>query len=212
MMSTTPRIRLLLCTGLPVLVGMLLFACRTEGEPAPPPGPPEIASGSVPWRGMSIQLREGPGALDTYLPLVREVAGLGANTLLLSIAGYMEHARSQAIYVDALGTPSREDLLRIIDEAHKCKLRVVIMPIVLLRHPRGSEWRGVIDPPSWDKWWQDYRDFVKYFADVAAEGRAEALIVGSELVSTEKHAEQWEITIHTARAHYPDGMLGYSAN
>ena len=211
-MNRTLTLRLFVCTCLPLLAGLVLCACQTEGQPASAPAPPEHTGAAVPWRGMSIQLRQGPGALDTYLPLVRDVAELGANTLLLSIAGYMEHARSQAIYVDAQCTPSRGDVLRIINEAHACGLRVVLMPIVLLKHPRGSEWRGVIDPPRWDRWWQDYRDFVKHFADIATEAKVGAFIVGSELVSTEKHTQEWEVTVYTARAHYPRGMLGYSAN
>lgn len=165
----------------------------------------------VAWRGMAIQLREGPAALDIYRPAIREVAALGANTLLLSVAGYMEHARAQAIYIEARRCPSRPDLLTLIREARAQGLRTILMPIVLLKHPRGSEWRGVIDPPDWDEWWKDYRDFIKYFADIAREAEAEAFIVGSELVSTEKHTAEWETTIWTARAHFP-GLLGYSAN
>lgn len=194
---------LVLCT--------LLTGCHARSEPAQAEGQGG-AREPVAWRGMAIQLSKGPEALETYLPLVGEVAGLGANTLLLSVAGYMEHAQAQSIYVDARTTPSREVLLKLIAEAHRHKLRTVLMPIVLLRHPRGSEWRGVIDPPNWDQWWRDYRDFVKYFADIAREAQAEAFIVGSELVSAEKHASEWETTVYTARAHFPDGLLGYSAN
>lgn len=187
---------------------LILTAAAPPLAAEPPPAPPE----TIPWRGMSIQLARGPDALEVYLPLVREVAELGANTILFSVAGHMEHARSQSIYIDARGTPSREDLLKLIAAAHEVRLNVILMPIVLLKHPRGSEWRGVIDPPEWEKWWQDYRDFIKYFADVASAGQAEAFIVGSELVSTEKNVDEWEITIFTARAHFPKGLLGYSAN
>ena len=189
----------------------LLTACRAHSQPAQVDG-----SGGdkqpLAWRGMAIQLCKGPEALETYTPLIGEVAGLGANTLLLSVAGYMEHARSQAIYVDARVIPSREVLLKLIEEAHRHELRTVLMPIVLLKHPRGSEWRGVIDPPDWGQWWRDYRDFIKYFADIAREAKSEAFVVGSELVSAEKHAAEWETTVYTARAHFPDGQLGYSAN
>jgi hypothetical protein len=202
--------------GLPLRVAalvvcMLLTACGTRSQPAQA-AEQQVAKEPVQWRGMAIQLREGPGALDIYLPLIREVAELGADTLLLSVAGHMEHAQSQAIYLDARQVPSRADLMTLIREAHKHHLRTILMPIVLLKHPRGSEWRGVIDPPSWDQWWKDYRDLVKYFADIAREAKAEAFIIGSELVSSEKHTAEWETTIYTARAHFPDGKLGYSAN
>ncbi|MFQ5805263.1 MAG: hypothetical protein ACE5I3_02295 [Phycisphaerae bacterium] len=201
-----------LTLGLATLVLLLASAaCQPASQPAEAAQKPADKQ-PVEWRGMAIQLRHGPGALETYLPLIREVAELGANTLLLSVAGYMEHARSQAIYIDARHAPSRKELMTLIRAARRHGLRTILMPIVLLKHPRGSEWRGVIDPPSWDRWWKDYRDFIKYFADIAREAEAEALTVGSELVSSEKHTAEWVTTIYTARAHFPKGKLGYSAN
>jgi hypothetical protein len=194
--------------GLLRLISLLLSAAAASASAAPPA--PEATR--VPWRGVSMQLTQGPDALTVYRPLIKEIAEMGANTILLGVAAHMEHARAQAIFIEARATPARDDLVTLIKEARELRLKVILMPIVLLKHPRGSEWRGVIDPPDWDKWWQDYRDFIKYFADAAREGEADAFIVGSELVSTEKYEEEWRTTIYTARAHYPKGLLGYSAN
>ena len=192
-----------------IAAGTLAAWHFASARTAEPPTPPKAVH--VPWRGMSIQLRKGPGALETYGPLLDQLADLGANTVLLSVAGYMEHARAQSIYIEARHTPSPQDFKTLIRHAHQRGLRTIVMPIILLKHPRGSEWRGVIDPPRWDEWWKDYRDFLKYFADQAADARADAFIVGSELVSTERNTRQWETTIWTARAHF-NGLLGYSAN
>lgn len=161
--------------------------------------------------GVAIQLSSGYEAVKTFGPLVDEVAALGADTVLLSVAGYMEHARSQGLYLDVRHSPSPEALLALMQAARERNLRVILMPIVLLSHPRGSEWRGVIDPPDWDDWWRQYRDFIAHYADVAREGRAEVLMVGSELVSTEKYTAQWQRVIATARERFA-GKLGYSAN
>ncbi len=162
-------------------------------------------------RGMAIQIDAGYDAFEKYAPLLREVADLGANSVLLSSAAYMEHARSQAIFLDVRKVPPPAVFVRLVDEAHKLGLKVILMPIVLLSHPRGSEWRGVIDPPDWADWWRQYRDVLKYFAAVARDGKAEAMIVGSELISTERQLDQWETSIWTVRAIY-SGPLGYSAN
>lgn len=162
------------------------------------------------YRGLAIQLTFGNN-VDDYAPLIDEVAALGANTVMLCPRGRMEHARSQAIFVDARETPSAADLTRLIEHAKTRKLRVIVMPILLLKHPRGSEWRGVIDPPNWKEWWRQYRDFVIYFADVAQAGGADALLVGSELVSTEKYESEWRQTIEQVRSRF-HGQLGYSAN
>lgn len=174
-------------------------------------GPVHVAARPEQYHGVAIQLSTGLHALATYRPLINQVADLGADTVLLSPSGTMEHARSQGLYVDARYTPSAEALGALIDQAHAHGLRVILMPIVLLSHPRGSEWRGVIDPPDWDDWWRQYREFLAYFADIAREHRAEVLMVGSELVSTEKYSAQWQRVIKLARERF-HGRLGYSAN
>jgi len=162
-------------------------------------------------RGLAIQLASGRDAIETYLPLLHEIAALGANTVLLSVSGHMEHAKSQSIFVDARLTPTPDDLAAIVQEARALGLRTIVMPVVLLRRPRGSEWRGVIEPPDWKEWWRDYEDFVGHYADVAAAARADALIVGSELVSTEQYTERWLAVIAETRRRF-GGRLGYSAN
>jgi hypothetical protein len=163
------------------------------------------------YHGVAIQLANGYKPAETYRPLIAEVADLGADTVLLSPAGYMEHARSQGLYIDVRHTPSTEALKSLINDAHAQGLRVILMPIVLLSHPRGSEWRGVIDPPDWDDWWRQYREFVAYFADIARETNTEALMIGSELVSSEKYTAEWGRVIEVARERF-HGKLGYSAN
>jgi hypothetical protein len=181
--------------------------------PAPTPPPEMTTDGrALPYRGLAIQVASGYQPLETYGPLLDEVAALGANTALLSVAGYMEHAQTQSIYIDARKVPARADLRALIARARDNGLHVFLMPIVLLENPRGNDWRGVIDPPSWDIWWEEYRAFVLYFADIAREAGAHGLIVGSELISTEKQTERWVRLIDEIRPRFYGGVLGYSAN
>lgn len=86
-----------------------------------------------------------------------------------------------------------------------------IRNIILLSNPRGTEWRGVINPPSWDDWFEQYTKFVVYFAKLAAENHVEVLSVGSELVSTERYTDRWRKVVREVRKHFP-GKLTYSAN
>ncbi len=74
------------------------------------------------------------------------------------------------------------------------------MPIVLLENPRNGEWRGTIKPDVWDDWWESYRDMMLYYAKLAQRTNVDVLVVGSELVSTERYADQWSTTIHEIRA------------
>lgn len=167
---------------------------------------------SMNYHGVAIQVHTGFGPVETYRPLLQEVAALGADTVMLCPAGYMEHAKSQGIYIDARKCPGPQDFRALVAEARSQGLRVVIMPILLLTRPRGSEWRGMIEPPDWPDWWRQYQEFVVYFADIARDGGADALIIGSELVSTERNTGEWVRVIEAARQHFPNGRLGYSAN
>jgi hypothetical protein len=169
------------------------------------------AAGDISYRGLALQMQTGFGPVEAYGPLVREIAELGADTILLSTAGLMEHARSQSILIDVRKSPSPEDFRTIIRGAKQRGLKVIVMPIVLLTHPHGSEWRGVIEPPDWNEWFRNYRAFVVHFADIARDGGADAVIIGSELVSTEKYTAQWVKTIEIVREHF-HAELGYSAN
>ena len=175
----------------------------------PASGPPMQ---SMQYRGLAIQVQSGYRPLEHYLPLLREVKELGANTVLLCTAGFMEHAESQTIYIEARKTPAPDEFIAIVRAAREQDLQVILMPIVLLARPRGSEWRGVIQPPDWDDWWRQYREFITYFCTIAREGQATALMVGSELVSTEKFTDRWLEIIALAREHFYGGLLGYSAN
>lgn len=165
---------------------------------------------SLQYRGVALQL-SGLRSHEEHVRLLREIADLGADTVLLGVAALMEHARAQAVYIDVRRTPAAGALVDIIQAANDAGLRVLLMPTVLLSHPRGSEWRGVIDPPDWKDWWRQYREILRYFADVARQGGAEGLLVGSELVSTERYTAEWVRTIEVAREAFP-GKLGYSAN
>ena len=206
---------LALLVVLSVAVGALVWT----GWPAPaePPAPSPRADGAIcaaglQYRGLAIQVASGYKPLETYGPLLPEIAGLGANAVLLSVAGYMEHARSQSIYIEARKLPAAEEFKALLRQARALGLKTIVMPIVLLKNPKGSEWRGVIEPPDWDDWWRQYTDFVLYFADICREGEAEGLMVGSELVSTEKSTERWVRVIEEVRPRFYGGKLGYSAN
>ncbi len=164
------------------------------------------------YRGLALQMRTGFDPGRYYKPAIDEIAELGANTVLLSMAGFMEHARAQSIFIDVRKGPSPAQFKELIAYARQRGLRVFVMPILLLTKPRGSEWRGVLDPPDWKDWWRQYEEFVVHFADIARDGGAEGLLVGSELVSTEKYTSQWVRVIATVRKHFPEGKLGYSAN
>jgi hypothetical protein len=169
---------------------------------------------AAPYRGIAIQANSAYKPVEQFGKLIDEIAGLGANSILLSTAGYQENSNSGVIFIDSRKSPSEQEWDDLLERAHQRDLRVVLMPIVLLTNPRTStEWRGVIAPPRWDEWWASYTDYILYYAKLASRHpeTVEVFIIGSELISTENQPEQWDKLIAEVRKIYR-GKLSYSSN
>ncbi len=186
----------------------LLLACLVA---AVGPGALRAADPDLPYHGVAVQLHPTADPVAAYAPLIAEVADLGANTVLLSANGYQKDIDS--IMIDAYpdGSPTDRQWMSLFDTARRHGLRIVLMPKILLSDPRDGAWRGKIAPVSWTTWFDQYRRFMLYYAELARRGSVEVLLVGSELVTTEKHTDQWRRIIREVRAVYP-GKLAYSAN
>ncbi|MBN2561719.1 MAG: hypothetical protein JXQ75_12395 [Phycisphaerae bacterium] len=178
-----------------------------------PPRPVRPVSVGGQFRGMAVQLHGGVGVYDRYNRLIPEIAGLGADTVLFVVHGWQDHAGSLDLHIDAQKTADPEEVGRLCQLAKAHGLRTILMPIVLLSNPRGSEWRGKIIPANreWDAWFRRYAQFIVRFAKIAERHRVEVLMVGSELIKTEQYTDRWRRTIEEVRQHYR-GKLGYSAN
>jgi len=173
--------------------------------------PGNVPNGA-PYHGFAIQINTSHKPIERYGPLLAELAELGADTVLFSTAGYQENTSSAAIFIDQRKTPSDAQWDELIGLARRHRLRVVLMPIILLTNPRTStEWRGVIQPPRWDEWWASYTDYILHFAKIAQRNGVEIFIIGSELISTENFPELWDSLIREVRKIY-HGRISYSSN
>ena len=162
-------------------------------------------------KGVALQVNYTADGISQYLRAIDEIADLGANTIGLSTAGYQENAGSASINLDLRKCPTPEQFAKLIAKAHSRGMRVIIMPVILLSNPRGSEWRGVIQPPDWDEWFSSYLSFIKYFAKIGLDNNAYGLVVGAELISTETFRDRWITIIKQVRKIF-HGKLLYSAN
>ncbi|MBN1343139.1 MAG: hypothetical protein JXQ73_10690 [Phycisphaerae bacterium] len=164
------------------------------------------------YYGVAIQVDTSNKPVEMFGPLLREIASLGSNTVLIGADAYQKNASSGKLYLDSKKTPTEEQWKELLTIARKeCGLKVILAPKILLSDPLGTEWRGVIQPPSWRKWFIQYRRIMNHFADVAQANGVEVLMIGSEMVSAEKHTEEWLEVIQQVRKRY-DGKLSYSAN
>jgi hypothetical protein len=172
---------------------------------------PLVPMEGLPYRGVAMQVQQIGADFSPYHKNVDEIAALGADSLSIVVDVRQENGTSTQIFLDQRLTPTPEQLTTLIKYAKSKKLRVLLMPIVLLQNPRGNEWRGTLKPESWDQWFDSYREIVKHYAIIAQGSGVDILSVGSELVSAEGRVEQWTRTIRMARKIFK-GKLTYSAN
>ncbi len=187
---------------------------RTDAS-APPTTRFELAEG-LPYRAAVMQIQRTDW-IDKYVQNIDEIAAAGFDTVKFVVDARQENGASARIYLDLRMTPTVDHLARLFKHAKEKKLRVILMPIVLLDNPRGTEWRGKIQPSEdgggWDEWWKNYRDMLTHFAWIAQGNGVDVFVVGSELVSTETetHLPQWRKTITKIREVFK-GRLTYSSN
>jgi hypothetical protein len=164
----------------------------------------------LPYKGVAVQIQRVDW-IDEYKKCVDEIAAIGADTVLFVVDARQENGSSSRIYLDMRMTPTPAQCADLIKHAKDRKLRVVLMPIVLLDKPTGDEWRGSIAPSDWENWFDSYREMIQHFAYIAEDNGADVLVVGSELVSTQNKLQQWRRTIEAVRRIYK-GQLTYSSN
>ncbi len=164
----------------------------------------------LPFVGAGMQIQRVDW-IDRYKQSIDEIADIGGDTVLLVVDARQENGISSRLYLDMRMTPSAEQLSSLIRHAKDKKLRVILMPIVLLDAPRGNEWRGTLKPTSWEEWFDSYRDMLTHFSWIAEGNGVDVLVIGSELVSSESQTDQWRKTINHVRGIYK-GRLTYSAN
>ena len=177
-----------------------------------PVGDPVHVSGMAEYCGVTLQLTNGEDG-DQYDKLIDEIAAkTSANTIAMVVFGYQENCASSSIFIDQRRTPGKAHLTRLIKHAQSKVLKVTLMPVVLLENPGQNEWRGKINPDTkWSSWWEDYDNFIMHYASIAQDTGVDILMVGSELISTEKKTEDWRSLIQQVRKVYK-GRLAYSAN
>jgi hypothetical protein len=117
--------------------------------------------------------------------------------------------------MDVRMTPTPDQLGDLIRYAKGKKLRVMLMPIVLLDNPQGLDWRGKIDPAKeyggWDEWFKSYRQMLFHFSWIAEANGVDVFVVGTEYISAEPHVSEWIKTIQEVRKTF-HGRLTYSSN
>lgn len=144
---------------------------------------------------------------------LRRLRATGADWVAICFSGHMTRLDSSPIkWGTADSTMATDDEIRqAVAAARRHGFKVLLKPMVDIR---TGEWRGQIEfsnPQDWDRWWQDYQQFMLHYAALAAETHCDILALGCEMISTERFESQWRELIAGVRKVY-SGPLTYNAN
>jgi hypothetical protein len=107
-------------------------------------------------------------------------------------------------------TPSREGIVDLISKIRRTGMTPILKPHVDIL---DESWRGFIEfdqAEDWQAWFDSYRNFIAFHADIAQEYQLKLLIIGTELKGT-THRDEWFDIIALVRSIF-DGKIVYAAN
>jgi hypothetical protein len=137
----------------------------------------------------------------------------GADWLSLTVTRYQDTITSTTIY-SAPATPTDDDLAHVIHQAHSLGMKVMLKPHLDLAND-PTHWRGdigtVFTETDWTAWFTSYKTFINHYAQLAQTYGADQFCIGTELVSTEFRASDWQSVIVGVRGLFT-GPLTYAAN
>jgi Glycoside Hydrolase Family 113 len=177
-------------------------------------GQSQAAGQVVKQKGMSFVAWWG-GAYSTpdADQSLAELKAAGPDWVSVIVVRYQDTFASTTIY-SSPATASDADLVHVINRAHSLGLKVMLKPHVDLAND-PDHWRGNIgqgfSEADWIAWFISYKDMINHYAQLAQTLGVEQFCVGTELVSTEFRATDWQSVIAGVRALFT-GPLTYAAN
>jgi hypothetical protein len=140
---------------------------------------------------------------------IENLANIEANWVTFTVFWFMEHYNDTEMHRRPdLYTASDSSLVHAIQKAHDLGMKVALKPMVDVV---DGTWRGQIAPASWTLWFQNYRNFINYYADFSMVNNVELFTVGTELKSSQSYESQWRQVISQVRTRFSQNIT-YAAN
>jgi len=140
---------------------------------------------------------------------ITNLANIKANWVTFTVFWFMESYTDTEMHPRLdLYTASNSSLIHAIQKAHELEMKVALKPMVDVI---DGHWRGNIDPTNWTLWFENYRDFIGYYAGFAEENDVELFEVGTELRSSQSRESEWRQVISEVRTCF-SGNITYAAN
>jgi hypothetical protein len=136
-------------------------------------------------------------------------AASGNDAVSIVVTQYMQDATSSSIRANG-ATPTDASVLHAMHTARSLGMKVNLKPQVDLV---SGAWVGTIAPADPTAWFAGYEAMIDHYADLAGEGGAGMLVLGTELktMSGAAYTSRWEQIISGLRQRFA-GKLTYAAN
>jgi hypothetical protein len=155
----------------------------------------------VDWTPTGYSTAQASDAVD-------RMALAGANALCVLVTLYQDSPRSEEPKADPSRTPTPVAVSDIVLKAKSLQFQVALKVHVDLD---DGGWRGSIDPPDPDRWFESYGNLLVAWATVAEAMGADQFVVGTELAGTLEHETLWRRLISEVRGAF-SGELVYAAS
>lgn len=166
-----------------------------------------------------IESRVQPGrgyGSARFAETLREVEGLGANWVSLTVFGRVWDLRSRRVEpsFEAPLAETTDAVCRSVTMAHARGLRVLLVPHIWVE---TGGWRAELEPgegASFDEWTRSYERFVSHWADVSERCGVDLFAAGVELrfwVTDARRAPSFRSMLGRLRTRYT-GPVTYAAN
>lgn len=156
----------------------------------------------------------GKDTLDSLRTLVETTA---CDSIVLAMIALQETPQSEEIDYEGMHMPTDGELKTIIAYAkEELGLSVILKPMV---NCSNGVWRAHINffdievpcEPKWSKWFASYQQYLLHYAGIAEETGCDMLMIGCELVQTERKEYYWRALVKEIRKIY-SGPLTYNTD
>lgn len=136
--------------------------------------------------------------------------------VIIALAAKQDTAFSTDVKYKGNHMVSDEELINMIEYARTLGLKVMIKPTV---NPSDGTWRAHINffdvdvpcEPKWSQWFESYTKYQLHYAEIAEQLNCEMVIVGCEMVQTERREQEWRALIKEIRNVYK-GLVTYNTD
>ncbi|MGL4382395.1 MAG: glycoside hydrolase family 113 [Bacilli bacterium] len=141
---------------------------------------------------------------------------LGLSHIALCYLAFQATPFSVDIDYQSTKTPSKEVLIELITYAQSLGLKVILKPML---DCLDGTWRAHINffdidapcEPSWPQWFKSYNKYLIEQAQLAQTTKCCMLVIGTEMIQTERRSNDWINLIKEIRKVY-DGLITYNTD